>query len=461
MPAITPTSLPVQRQGLILSPGAASAADDAGLKRDLRFGWIVILLFFGAFLGWAAFARLDSAAYAQGQITVAGHRQTIQHRDGGKVASVLVKEGEHVQAGQLLLTLDPGPNQALERAAASEVIGLEAERSRLIAERAGLGELVRPAEFEQLSPDEKAEADQAMRVQALELRTRRGSVASQKDVLAQRARQLSEHIAGVTHQVTETEVQDKLLSDQVANTQTLVDQGYASTNRLKSLQMQASTLRSQKADLSANAAGAQAQIAESRMQALSIDAQHAEDVAKDMKQVENQLNAALPKWLELKRQLDATQIRATEAGKVLSLAVTGIGGVINPGQTVLEIVPDAAPMVIEAQVSPNDADDLHVGQETEIKITAFSERSLPILKGAITGLSADSLVDPKTGARYFTAEVTVPVGEINKLMDERGKKEALRPGLPVQVLVPLKKRTALQYMFEPITQALWRAGREH
>ena len=453
-------SLTTPRSGMLSLGGPmADVASDDGLKGDLRFGWIVIVLFFGLFMGWAAFARLDAAAYAHGQVAVAGHRQTLQHKEGGKVVAVMVKEGQHVEAGQVLVALDPGQTQALESATASQVISLEAERARLIAERSGAA-MVRPAMFNTLTADEKLEADKAMQIQAQALGARRRTTYSQKAVLAQRSRQLSEQVAGFRQQATETDVQSRLTGEQVATTQDLVNQGYASTNRLKQLQMQSSGLRSQKADLNANAASAQAQMTESMMQAATVDAQRQEEVATALRDVENQLGDLRPKLIELKAQLAATQIRAPAAGKVVGLSVFNAGSVINPGQPVMDLVPDAAPMVVEAQVQPGDADDLFVGQETEIKVTAFHERNLPILKGSISSLSADSLVDQRTGARFFTAQVSVPVEEIQRLMSQRGHKDALRPGLPVEVLVPLRKRTALQYMFEPITSALWRSGRE-
>jgi HlyD family secretion protein len=143
------------------------------------------------------------------------------------------------------------------------------------------------------------------------------------------------------------------------------------------------------------------------------------------------------------------------------MTIFTVGGVVAPGQTLMEIVPTRAELIIKARVSPNDADDLIPGQETEVRIPAFHQRNMPIIHGRLTEVSADSFVDQKTGQRYFTAEVTVPPAEMTKILKSRGEEGGLKPGLPVEVIVPLKKRTALQYLFEPLQQTFWQSFREH
>ncbi len=146
---------------------------------------------------------------------------------------------------------------------------------------------------------------------------------------------------------------------------------------------------------------------------------------------------------------------------MVGLSVFTVGGVIAPGQKILEVVPDNTPLIIEANVSPTDADDLYVGQKAEVKVTAFHERDLPVLKGEVTRISADSFSDEHTGQKYFTAEVTVPPTELKRIETARGNDRGMKAGLPVQVLVPLRNRTAFQNMIEPLTQAVWRSFREH
>ena len=162
-----------------------------------------------------------------------------------------------------------------------------------------------------------------------------------------------------------------------------------------------------------------------------------------------------------REQLARALVRAPATGQVVGLTVFTVGGVVQAGQTLMEIVPDRAHLIIEARVSPADADDLRIGQETEVRFTAFRDRDLPKLTGRLTGVSADSFTDETTGESFFRATVEVPEEQIEILQRVRGPDPGLRPGLPVEVVVPLRKRTALQYMLEPLTHSLWRSFREH
>lgn len=446
-------------------PGIAfGSAPEADLGSDIfesRLGWIVVLLFFGLFLGFAAFVRLDAAAYAEGSVSVAGNRQSVQHRDGGVIAALLVHEGQHVKAGQVLIELAGAEVAANERALASQVIGLQAERARLIAERIGAGGIAPPVEFAALSGDDRRLADDAMRMEASMLAAKRGAISSQKRVLAQQSAQLRQRIYGITQQLAENDKQQSLFDQQLEGVKMLADKGYASINRVRELERARASVSSDRASLSSSSSVASEQIGETGMQAQTLDAKNLQEVGIDLRRNEEALGDALPKWQALKRQLEQTQIRAPATGQVVGLKVFTVGGVIAPGEKLMEVVPDAAALVIQAMFSPNDADDVYVGQTAEIRFVTLHERDLPVFEGKVTRFSADVLTDERTGARYYTGEVTVAAKDIATIRKIKGKVEGLRPGLPVQVLVPLRKRTLLQYLLEPIYQAIWQSGREH
>ena len=149
------------------------------------------------------------------------------------------------------------------------------------------------------------------------------------------------------------------------------------------------------------------------------------------------------------------------SGTVIGLSIFTVGGVIAPGQTLMDIVPANADLVVGAKVSVDDADDLRVGQQAQVKFLGLHDRSMPIIMGQLTRLSADTLVDEKSGLPYYTAEVRVPADEMKEVKKIRGKNFEFRAGAPVAVLVPLKKRTALQYAFEPLSDTMWASFREH
>jgi HlyD family secretion protein len=428
---------------------------------ELKLGWLVVFLFFGLFLGWSLLARLDAAAYAQGSIAVASHRQTVQHRDGGVVQAIHVREGQHVHAGDILIELAPNEVAANEGSLQSQAISLEAERSRLEAERSGLTRVTAPPEFATLTAAEKTQADQALKLQQSELATRLSALGSQKAVLRQREAELSQQITGYEQQIATTDEQSRSIEAELKGIKTLVDKGFASGSRIRALERTASGLAGSRADLAASVAKSRESIGEARMQAIGVETQHAEDVAKQLRDINSQLNDLMPKLINMKTQLSGASIRAPVSGQVVALTVFSTGGVITPGQKLLDIVPDFSPLVIEAQIKPEDAPDLYVGQETQVKFTALHDRNLPIVKGRLTRISADALSDERTGAKYYTAEVTVPAAALAGVRQLRGKSDTLRPGLPVQVLVPLRKRTAFQYLMEPLDQSLWRAFREH
>ena len=453
-PALTHANLPA-----VITPGAEVAALEDRPGGELRLGLIIAFLFFGLFLGWSLFARLDAAAFAQGALAVEGHRQTIQHKDGGIVSAINVKDGDHVAKGEVLISLAPAEVEAAERSMSSQVIGLEAQHARLDAEREHRA-MVRPAEFAALTGADQDEADRAMRLQENEMHARAGAISSQKSVLAQRATQLQRSIEGYDQQIGTTEQQSRLIGDELSGTQSLAKRGYASENRVRALQRDQAGLSGQRADFAANAARSAAQIGETRMQALSLDTDRAENIAKDLRDTDFQLNDLLPKLKALKEQLAQTQIRSPVDGQVVGLTVFTVGGVVAPGQKLMDIVPAAAPLVIDAQLPAQSMDGLYIGQTAEVKIASMHDRALPILKGEITRMSGDSFTDEKTGARYYTLEVTVPTAEAAKIRELRGPNGAMRAGLPASIIVPLRKRTAFQYLTDPLTQAVWTSFRE-
>ncbi len=436
----------------------AIVAEDAP-DREIRLGAAVVVLFFGGFLGWASIARMDAAASASGEVTVYGHRQSVQHRDGGVVGALKVKEGQHVQAGQVLVELAAPEVRAQERALASQVISLEAQRARLLAEQASQPSFAEPPEFATLSPEDRAEADKAMRVQQSEFHARSASLSAQKGVMAQRASELSQQIEGYKRQIEAADRQTQLLGDELKGVQSLADRGYAPLSRVRDLQRQQAQIVGNRGQYVATIVQSERQAGEARLQMVQADTGFRQDVSADLRQVESSLNDALPKLSAAREQLARTDIRAPASGAVVGLSVFTVGGVIAPGQKVLDIVPDRAPLLITARVTPNDADDVRVGQEAELKFTGLHQRGLPTLRGEVTKMSADSFTDDKTGAPYFVAEVSVPMAQMREL--ERVRGGALKPGLPVQVLIPLRKRTALQYLIEPLGDALWRSFREH
>lgn len=430
-------------------------------SRDIRTGMVIAIAFFGGFLGWAAFARLDAAAYAPGVLEVSGQRQTVQHRDGGVVGAIYVHEGQRVERGQLLLRLAAAEVIAQERALSAQMIRLLAQRSRLEAEELGTGGVAAPPEYATLAPEDRADAALALRLQQRELAARRATLAAQRGALGERAEQSSAQGRGYGTQVVSAQEQLRIIDEQLKALAPLAEKGFVSQTRLRELERMRAELVGQRGQYSASVAQTEGAARESRITAIEAERTFRERTAADLRDVEVRLGDVLPKLAAARDQLRRTDIRAPATGAVIALSVFTPGGVVAPGQKLMDIVPEQTPLRVQARIAPDDADDLVVGQRTLVKFPGLHERTLPDLEGKLTRLSADALIDEKTGTAYFTGEVTVPPEQLALLRGVRGATFALRAGLPVQVLIPLRKRTALSYAFEPLMGAFWGSFREH
>lgn len=426
-------------------------------RRELIVGGVIILLFFGIFLGWAAFAPLDAGAYGQGQVAVSGNRQAVQHREGGVVSALHVAEGDTVERGQVLLTLSSGELRATERGVAGQVFALLAQRARLVAERDGLRGIPVPSEFADLPPEDAALARESLRIQQLQFGARRTGRSTETGVLRQRIAQLNEQILGYERQIASNIEQQRLIQEELAGMRSLAEKGFAPMTRVRALERTAAQLDGELGSLRAQIARSREAVGETRLQMSGVSTEMNEDVADQLRQIDVQLNELRPRLAELRSQIARSEVRAPASGQVVGLTIFTQGGVIQPGQTLMEIVPDDASQIIVAQISPNDVDNLRIGQQTEVRFPGLRERNPPTIHGRVTRISADSFTQEETGASYFRAEIVVPAGEMAKLGRSAN---TLRPGAPVEVIILLRKRTALSYLLEPLTNNLWRSGSE-
>lgn len=435
------------------------AANDTP-RRELWIGGGIAAAFFVGLLGWAAVTPLDAGAYAQGIVAVSGSRQAVQHRDGGIVTAINVVEGQQVAKGDVLLKISASELIAIERGLTGEVIALLAQRARLIAERGGLSRITTPPEFAALAPQDRPLAADALEGQRLLFEARRNSIYTERGVLSQRMRQHSEQINGFNHQMQSNRDQQRLIGDELQGLRGLVSKGFVSINRIRAIERNAAELDGNYGSYRADVARSSEAIGETRMQMVALDKQKMEEVATHMRDVQVRLDELQPKLIAAREQLERSTVRAPAGGRVVGLKMFTVGGVAPPGETLMEIVPQDRALVIEGKASPTDADDLRPGMETQVRFSALQERNMPILTGRISRISADSFEDQRTGVHFFRIEVLVPPAERAKLRRIRTD-GGLKAGLPVEIMIPLRKRTALTYLTEPLMQSLWIAGREN
>ncbi|MDQ3140281.1 MAG: HlyD family efflux transporter periplasmic adaptor subunit [Pseudomonadota bacterium] len=272
--------------------------------------------------------------------------------------------------------------------------------------------------------------------------------------------QHAEQIGGFTYQMRSNREQTRLIGEELDGLRALLPKGYVSINRVRGMERTAAELDGSHGAYRAEIARASEAIGEARLEVLTLDKRRLEEVSGQMREIQIRIDEIMPKLTAVREQLARSTVRAPAGGRVVGLKVFTVGGVVAAGEMLMEIVPQDRALVIEGKVSPTDADDLIPGMKTQVRFSALQERNLPILNGQLTKVSADSFEDQRSGMHYFKIEAIVPPNELAKLdLVRRGG--ALRAGLPAQVLIPLRKRTALDYLIEPLSQSLWKAGREH
>ena len=444
--------------------GFERARSDGALRdqprREILLGLSAGGLFLFALFGWGMWAHLDAGVYAPGQIVVSGNRQSVQYRDSGIVSELDVHDGDRVKAGQVLLRLNADELSASERADAAQVIELRALQARLMAELQGRASIQFPADFATMQGQDRQDAEAAIVLQTRQFQTRNAALSTEKQVLSQKELEANEQITGYNRQIGANDTQQNLIQQEIGGLNGLFARGLVPATRIRSLQRNAAELQGNKGEYGSDIARTQQEIGENRIRISDLERERAADDSKDYQSAQFQLSDVEPKLAAVREQIARTIVRAPVTGRVVGLTIFTVGGVIAPGQKLMDIVPEDEPLIIEARVKPSEVSNLKVGLDTQIRITGFHERGMPILHGIVSKISADALVDEKTGASYFRIEVKVPAHERELIKQVRGAEQGLMPGLPVEVIIPLRRRSALSYLTEPLNQMLWKSFRE-
>ncbi|EKE68129.1 HlyD family type I secretion periplasmic adaptor subunit [Oceanibaculum indicum] len=437
--------------------GASEAQGFPELQTSARgpilAGMIIIGVMFGGFGLWSAVAQLDSAVVAGGVISVEGKRKAIQHLEGGIVADILVSDGDKVEKDQVLLRLDPIRPQANFQIVRGQLDAALALEARLTAERTGAEGIDFPQGLlDRLVEPEVADAIQG---QITLFEARRDAIKGQVEVLESRILQLREEIKGLTEERAANVRQMAILKDEINGIQDLVSRGLVARPRLLALQRAVADLEGENARLSGNIARQQQAIGETRLQVISIQNQFREEVARQHRETEAQIFDLRERFTAARDIVDRIELRAPHSGYVVGLRAHTIGGVIRPGDTIMEIVPSGEELVLEAQVRPEDIDNVTVGQEADVMLTAFKMRNTPNVPGEVVTVSADRLVDERSGAPYYLAKILIDKDALANLAHVE-----LQPGMPAEVFIKVGPRTPLNYMIEPLTDSMRRAFRE-
>jgi epimerase transport system membrane fusion protein len=410
---------------------------DRGIR---RVGMTIVLVTFGLFGTWAAFAPLGNAVYGNGIVTVQSYRKTVQHLEGGIVKELLARDGDTVHKGDPLIILDDGQLSSEYESTRNQLITARAKEARLRAERDDLPAI--PAL--KIDGVESERAREAINGEAQVFRSRHDARLGEISVQKERIGQLKQQIIGLNDMIGTKVNLEKSYTREITELKDLLRQGFVDNQRLLEQERKLDMLKSEVADHQSTITKTRLQINETEMQIVQTNQKFSSDVAKDLSDVQAQVFDLQEKASALKDRLSRIVIRAPEDGMVLDMKVHTIGGVVSAGTPLLDIVPESSDLVVEAHVSTNDIDRITLGKLTDIRFSAFNSATTPVIQGEVTRISADRLTDEKTGDGYYLVRVKVTDEGLKRLGDRR-----LQPGMPAEVLINAGERTMLEYLLKP------------
>lgn len=416
-------------------------------------GFIVVFGALGGFGAWSAFASLSSAVVAQGTVKVYSNRKKVQTLEGGVVTELAVKNGDRVDIGDILVTLDRTRAAASHSIMQSNYDTSRAVVARLQAERDGREKIAYPEGLAERL--ENSSVGEILAAQEKLFSVRRATLNGQIAIVQERIGQLDEEIEGLNAQVHSKDRQLKLIEEELSGLRELYKKGYTTRTRILSLEREAANLGGERGEHLAAIAQSRRLIGEAELETVQIKKNFNEEVVTELQQKESELFDLEERLNATNYSLEQTEISATAQGVVVGLAVHTVGGVLQPGETLLEIVPENDLLIVEAKVLPVDVDNVRIGLEADVQFTAFSQRTTPKLQGDVIYVSADSLIDPDTKAPFFVARIAIPEDEVARL-DEK----TLQPGMPADVLIITGERTPMNYLVKPIKESMDKAWRE-
>lgn len=455
-PTPAPASLPAL-------PGAPPArpVDERDLMASLRppflVGLVIIVVFFGVLGVWAGTAPLAGGAYAQGIVSPDGSRKTVQHLEGGIISELRVREGDVVVAGDVLVVLEGTQARSQSQLLRKQRRELLANLARLRSEQAFASEIDFPAELLAAAETDEEVAG-LLDGQRTLFKTQLDAVAAQKEVLEKRNDQLEAQIAGLKQQIESQTRQLALIQKEQKGVEELVAKGLERQPRLLALKRSGEEITEGRARNEADIARTEQAMGETRLRILSVDSDFLDGVAKELESSRADLAELEERLTAAEDILRRTAITAPVSGTIVEMRFKTAGGVIRPGDPILDIVPKEDDLLIDAFVSPNDIDVVRAGLPAKVMLTAYSQRNLPTVHGKVRSVSADRLTDERSGAPYYKARVEIPKEELAKIRREADVE--LTAGMPAEIVIVTTERTTLDYLLSPFFRSLRRAFRE-
>jgi HlyD family secretion protein len=391
--------------------------------------------------GWAATARLAGAVIAQGSVKVDQNLKEVQHRDGGTVQTIAVRQGDSVVEGQVLFRLDDvqiKTELSIIRQQLAEFLG---RRARLVAERDGLDMMTDPPAMAELS-------DEAAKIMTGERRLfdgNRQNRASRRELLEITIVQSGEEVKGLDSRFAAKKEELRLVENEREKYLSLFQKGFVDGVKVFNINREWARLLGERGEIETMIARARLRVNEARLQIIAIDETARTEAQRELTTVEAKIAELSDRRFASEDRLSRAEIRSPVAGTVNELSVFTVGGVITPAARLATIVPRTAKLLVEVKIAPADIDQVREGQPARLRFAAFARNTTPEIPGRVRHVSPATSRDPQSGAQFYSADVEISQNEAQAL---DGK--TLVPGMPVEVLITTEDRTALSYLVKPV-----------
>ncbi|UJP03371.1 MAG: HlyD family type I secretion periplasmic adaptor subunit [Nitrosomonas sp.] len=424
-------------------PADLSHQVDTDETLHTKLGWWIVLAGFGGFILWASFAPLDKGVPVPGTVTVASHLQAVQHQIGGIIDSILVKEGEHVAVGQVLVRMNDVQLKAQAEITRSQLYTARAMEARLLAERDGSKEITFPQDLLTSQHDPRI---------ANNIITQNQLFTSRQLALHHEIAALEENIAGSRMQLRGLEAsrasknaQLKFLEEQLVNLRDLAQDGFVPRNRVLELERTYTQLTGEISAETGNIGRIQRQIAELEQRRIHRQQEYQKEVRQQLSDIKREIDSLSSRLNGQDFELANVEVKAPVDGFVVGMNVFTEGGVISPGFKLMDIVPSDDMLIITGQVPVHLIDRVHVDLPVDLIFSALNQKKTPNIPGIVTQVSADRLMDERSGLPFYNIKAKVTPEGMKKLTDQQ-----IRAGMPVEIFIKTGERSLLSYLFKPI-----------
>jgi protease secretion system membrane fusion protein len=410
-----------------------------------RLGWLIVVLGFGGFLLWALLAPLDKGVPLSGTVAKESNRKTVQHLTGGTMQEILVKDGDHVKQGQVLVRMNGVAAKSNYETTEAQYLAARATEARLEAERDGKSTIAFPKELQQRSGEPRVA--ELMSLQNQLLMSRQGSLRSELGSVDENIEGLKIQAKGLQESRDSKKEQVVLLKEQLSGMRDLAKEGYVARNRLLDLERTFAQLSGAISEDIGNIGRAQRQVAELSLRRAQRMQDYQKEVRTQLSDVQKEADALSARMQGQRFELQNVEVKAPADGTVVNLAVFTQGGVVGPGFKMMDIVPSDDPLIVEGTLPVNLVDKVHKGLKVEIMFSAFNANRTPHIEGEVETVSADRAVDEKTGQPYYKVRVKVtPKGA--KMVAEHHLN--IIAGMPAELFVKTGERTMMNYLLKPV-----------